>query len=326
MPLMALIGWGNWVALATPIPSPASVPLETASPTEGYGFTNPQIMAAAIIAGLALVGVIVTQVWTYRRFAAEQRHSRIQLLTDRFGKAAEQIGHDAPAVRLAGVYAMASLADEWTEQRQQCVDVLCAYLRLPPRDQDGEHEVRKTVVHTMREHLLAEAPVSWSRLDFNFAGARFPESANFGGAQFLRNVSFHAARFPGHADFRNAVFQCLELDFKGAEIGGTANFNGVHFLCPTWFTDAVFGSTSWFVSATFGGDTDFNGAEFGGSVLMGAARMPWGLDLTTSKFAGAAAGAYFQGPEGSKQKDLPVLPPNWNVSDLAKLESKYTSR
>jgi hypothetical protein len=31
---------------------------------------------------------------------------------------------------LAGVYAMSRLADDWTDQRQQCVDVLCAYLRL----------------------------------------------------------------------------------------------------------------------------------------------------------------------------------------------------
>ena len=31
------------------------------------------------------------------------------------------------AVRLAGMYAMAGLADDWKENRQTCVDVLCAY-------------------------------------------------------------------------------------------------------------------------------------------------------------------------------------------------------
>jgi hypothetical protein len=35
------------------------------------------------------------------------------------------------AVRLAAVYAMAGLADDWEENRQTCVDVLCAYLRMP---------------------------------------------------------------------------------------------------------------------------------------------------------------------------------------------------
>lgn len=29
------------------------------------------------------------------------------------------------------VYALARLADDWEEQRQVCIDVLCAYLRMP---------------------------------------------------------------------------------------------------------------------------------------------------------------------------------------------------
>ena len=35
--------------------------------------------------------------------------------------------------RLAGVYAMAQLADDWADPdaRRQCVAVLCAYLRMP---------------------------------------------------------------------------------------------------------------------------------------------------------------------------------------------------
>ena len=55
---------------------------------------------------------------------------------DRYAKAAEQLGHDKPAVRLAGVYAMAQLADDWVrikdrEQQQVCIDVPCAYFRMP---------------------------------------------------------------------------------------------------------------------------------------------------------------------------------------------------
>jgi hypothetical protein len=54
-----------------------------------------------------------------------------RLLNERFTTAAAQLGDDKPAVRLAGVYAMAGLADDWPAQRQTCVDVLCAYLRMP---------------------------------------------------------------------------------------------------------------------------------------------------------------------------------------------------
>jgi hypothetical protein len=59
------------------------------------------------------------------------RRDQVRLYVERFGAAAAQLGGDQASVRLAGVYAMAALADEWEEQRQQCIDVLCGYLRLP---------------------------------------------------------------------------------------------------------------------------------------------------------------------------------------------------
>jgi hypothetical protein len=73
---------------------------------------------------------------------------------------------------------MAHLADEWAEQRQQCVDVLCAYLRLPwagnptqlePNTTTTEHswpdgegqrkcerEVRQTLVRVIASHLRSD--------------------------------------------------------------------------------------------------------------------------------------------------------------------------
>src|SRR5215468_6203125 len=70
------------------------------------------------------------------RTLAEQR---TRTLNERFAMAAEQLGNDRPsAVRLAGVYAMAGLADDWEENRQTCVDVLCACLRMPYEPDPGE--------------------------------------------------------------------------------------------------------------------------------------------------------------------------------------------
>src|SRR5215472_15908822 len=62
----------------------------------------------------------------------EQRHElertlaeqRTRTLNERFATAADKLGGDKPpAVRLAGVYALAGLADDWEENRQTCVDV-----------------------------------------------------------------------------------------------------------------------------------------------------------------------------------------------------------
>jgi hypothetical protein len=95
---------------------------------------------------------------------AEQR---TRTLNERFATAADKLGSDKPpAVRLAGVYAMAGLADDWEENRQTCVDVLCAYLRMPYGPEPGDEapakerldfradrEVRHTVMRVITEHL-----------------------------------------------------------------------------------------------------------------------------------------------------------------------------
>jgi hypothetical protein len=122
---------------------------------------SPQVEAAIIAASVGMVTLIATVITQYLgrratsrdtertlaeqgkhldRTLAEQREQldktlaeqRTRTLNERFATAASQLGGDKPpAVRLAGVYAMAGLADDWPENRQTCVDVLCAHLRMP---------------------------------------------------------------------------------------------------------------------------------------------------------------------------------------------------
>jgi hypothetical protein len=58
------------------------------------------------------------------------KRAQAEALAKRYQDAATQLGHDKAPVRLAGVYAMARLADDWAEQRQTCINVLCGYLRI----------------------------------------------------------------------------------------------------------------------------------------------------------------------------------------------------
>ncbi|WP_405593916.1 hypothetical protein OG741_37460 [Streptomyces sp. NBC_01410] len=86
------------------------------------------------LAILTLAGAVLAGVYAYRkqRIAESDAHrADANQFADRYTTAAEQLGHDKAAVRLAGVYALARLADDWEEQRQVCIDVLCAYLRMP---------------------------------------------------------------------------------------------------------------------------------------------------------------------------------------------------
>ena len=148
---------------------------------------SPEVTAAIIAAGVGVLTVIATvavqisaaarPAGTPREALEEQRkqldrtlaEQRTRTLNERFATAAGQLGSDKPPeVRLAGVYAMAGLADDWPENRQTCVDVLCGYLRMPYEPDPGDEapgperlafrasrEVRHTVIRVITAHLQA---------------------------------------------------------------------------------------------------------------------------------------------------------------------------
>ena len=116
---------------------------------------------AALIAGvvslISLGGTVLVAIIGFRTTrsvtGSTLAEQRARTLNERFATAAGQLGSDKPpAVQLAGVYAMAGLADDWQKNRQTCVDVLCGYLRMPhepdpgdqaPKDQLGFRASRK---------------------------------------------------------------------------------------------------------------------------------------------------------------------------------------
>jgi len=132
---------------------------------------NPEVTAAIIaasVSGLTLIGTLVAQYVGRRATSRDTRQAfeeqRMQLdrtlaeqrtrtLNERCATAAEHLGSDKPTVRLAGVYAMAGLADDWQENRQTCVDVLCAYLRIPYEPDPGQDapEPQRLVFQAIRE-------------------------------------------------------------------------------------------------------------------------------------------------------------------------------
>ena len=222
---------------------------------------------------------------------------RTRTLNERFATATGQMGSDTPAVRLAGVYAMGGLADDWEENRQTCVDVLCAYLRLPYAPDPGEdapahkrldfqasREVRHTVIRVITAHLQLHAKPSWQGLYFDFRGAVF-DGGEFTGANFSGDAraNFSRAEFSsGVVRFDNTRFTDGVVDFRGAKFSGsTVSFGWARFT---------------------GGAVNFNGAEFSG----GEVRFDWAgfrggrVDLGFTKFSGATVDfedAKFSGSE-----------------------------
>lgn len=141
------------------------------------------VRSAATVA--ALIGGLFAILYAYRKQRVEEaagHRADAEALSKRYQDAADQLGHAAAAVRLAGAYALARLADEWEEQRQTCVDVLCAYLRMRPKmtthsegpypvevHEDGDMQVRRTICGLISSRVTSMG--LWSACDFNLAGA-----------------------------------------------------------------------------------------------------------------------------------------------------------
>jgi uncharacterized protein YjbI with pentapeptide repeats len=262
-----------------------------------------------VFATVAGAGALVALIVAYRRqkiTEADSVHDRTRVFNERFTTIAAQLGDAQPAVRLAGVHAMAGLADDWKQNRQTCVDVLCAYLRLPYDPEPtvernpGERaayranrEVRHTIIRLIGAHLSYRAAVSWQGLNLDFTGVVF-DGGSFGGPVFLDGpVFFGGPQFSGGlVDFSGAVFSGGEVDFSIAVFsGGLVNFTRAKFTGGTVrFGGADFsGGVVDFSDADFsGGTVDFSGAVFsGGTVSFGGATFTGGeVEFTSAKFSG----------------------------------------
>ena len=225
---------------------------------------SPANLYDLIKVGFALgagAGAIVALITSYRRQRISElaeRREGTRTFYERFARAAEQLGNGAMTVRLAGVHGIAGLADDWPEQRQACVDMLCAYLRKPydaepavgsqASDRQAftaEKEVRHTVIRVIAHHLSTPHTPrggDWRPNNFDFAGVIF-DGGSFFGAEF-RNANFADARFVGgevnfqcaifvQADFTTAIFAGGKVDFTFSQFaphrGKIVSFRGAQF-------------------------------------------------------------------------------------------------
>ena len=280
-------------------------------------------LIAAVVSLISLGGTVLVAIIGFRTTrsvtGSTLAEQRARTLNERFATAADKLGSDKPpAVRLAGVYAMAGLADDWPENRQICIDVLCAYLRLPHESDPGDdapaeeridfgasREARHTVIRVIAAHLKDDAAVSWQGINFDFTGVVF-DGGSFTRAKFSGGeVSFVGAEFSGgKVDFQYAEFSGGVVDFSGAKFsGGEVSFRSVK--CSggvVGFVHAEFsGATVSFWGAKFSGSwVAFSGAEFsGGEVSFSDTEFSGGkIEFSVAKFSGGEVdfgGAEFSG-------------------------------
>jgi hypothetical protein len=226
--------------------------------------------------------------WSTEQSATDTRHDATERrITELYTKAADQLGSEKAAVRLAGLYSLERLAQDTPGLRQTIVSLLCAYLRMAAEDTtEQEIEVRRAAQRILARHLHPgedlEHPVAtfWPGMDLDLTGAvlhlfdlkgAWLNNGEFGGADFVGRTWFDGARFDGRAVFGGASFE-RSASFAEVRFHGMARFRGAVFSGAADFTAAVFHGMALFGgrhSANDGGTPD--GAVFKGRAMFGRA-------------------------------------------------------
>lgn len=212
----------------------------------------------------------------YELDQSRAQREEVDRLRDRYTTIAGQLGDGAAPVRLAGVYAMAALTDDWLKrdgeesdhEAQVCIDVLCAYIRTPRHESTDEGRladirVRETITRVIADHLQRSKPrTRWAGKTFDFTGAVFTGSHSFENVEFGDgcHISFAEAEFTDgcHVSFTDAEFaDDCRVSFTAAQFrnGCRVSFTTAQFIngCYVLFSEAGFNDGCYVV---------FAGAEF----------------------------------------------------------------
>lgn len=277
-------GWTRWwwVAALILVPvilgSTLSVALLLILVDAGTVADQIELIKTGLAVGAGTGGAVALVLAGRRQWSTEQAHrlsersaddarhdASERRITDLYSKAADQLGSEKAAVRLAGIYSLERLAQDNPALQQTVVNLLCAYLRMPPESaSEQEIEVRAAAQRVFSTHLngggFLEMPPDtfWPRIDLDLTGAELHyldlqgawlRNGRFGDAEFLGKTWFDGAEFEGDAIFGGATFEKsasfrsvrfhAEARFRDAEFGGPADFQGASFGAPS-FTGATF--------------------------------------------------------------------------------------
>jgi uncharacterized protein YjbI with pentapeptide repeats len=302
---IAIVVWfGPWVLTLAP-----NYGLSAAQELKAKNDVRTTLVQA--VAGLAVASGAIVTYSTFRHTRLEQdrsyRLSQSQEVTDTFGKAVEQLGHDEAPVRLGAMYSLERLAQDNPSRRQTIVDVLCAYLRMPymPPGHGGsaadnpENGPRVTGRATdgLRHDAAQELQVRQTAQRLIASHLRRLEGISGQDAQDLKTSPEPTFWSGISLDLAGATLVNLDMSgtsavnavYKKATFSGPADFNGATFSGPAAFDGATFSGYAGFKEAAFSGDARFDGASFSGYAGFKEAAFSGEARFIRATFSGPAA-------------------------------------
>ena len=241
-----------------------------------WGWLSGGESGSTTIRNIALVvaGPIALALAIWRSLVADSQSKTAQqvLLNERYQKGAEMLGSAILSVRLGGIYALQRLAEEHPEKYHvQIMQLVCAFVRLPTKDQSLETEqaaIEPGTVLGVRPDVEAVMEAINSRSESRVGLERKAEFR-----LDLRRAELPLAQFL-NTDLTSAFLQCANLSH--------ANFAGANlshaFLDYADLSEAIFSNVSFtrarLVSANLSGallqDLDLSRASFHRANLSGA--------------------------------------------------------
>lgn len=225
--------------------------------------------------------------------AARSAEAREREASESLAKAVLQLGSESPQVRIAGVYALADVADRHRgAYKQRVVDILCGYLRVDRylrgvneldeaykqlRDAGRWGYAKEVSLGNIKARLYADAAVESTI--FKVIGARVQmmplddsesdqgdtswSSCTFDihGAVIHEDVNLSKAIFLSDFNASNAIF-IGSFTADSSEFCGDVCFSGVMFLEHASFAGVVFGDFSEFSQCLWRAGAKFDNSHF----------------------------------------------------------------
>lgn len=274
------------------------------------------------VGGIGAVGYLVIK---YREQASAEREDDRQderEADEKLAAAVQQLGSEAPQVRIAGVYAMEDVALAYNGDRlyKRATDILCGYLRTDRSKYMASEHAVESAIWDVTSTLVELSPRNWRcfNLDLHkttlmeriyltrgriysinlqettlisacdFTGVSVIDKANFQEVKFSTAAKFTHTRLY-EANFNNAHFNGVAT-FALSEFGGPlqeTSFCFIHFYKKVDFREVKFYSRATFAGSIFEQHVSYEMASFVGSVDFSEVEFRGGVNFDGTIFNAA---------------------------------------
>ena len=229
-----------------------------------------------IIGGIGAIGYLVIK---FRERSALERGEADEKLV----RAVQQLGDASPQVRIAGVYALADVADTYEgPYHQRVVDILCGYLHTDRLLKDANGEIRYAInedgLLDYDHPLSSDGPVESAILSIIASHLRPPQAtpqnnrnkAYVGGLWSSYRIDLHDATLTEQINFTDCHFK--QLDLRRATLFDRAIFSKSYFAGSASFEYGTFKQAAYFDRTYFEFLSSFQGTKFERDALFGNAK------------------------------------------------------